>query len=152
MRKLAAVEEARALMQEAIDWGLWRWLLEKARVREVADRATAALDQADRRAKANWSDELKHAYQDLPTHKKPVKKSQDPPGLDISSAVRLAAKDLKQADDEAERARLDAEHTFDEAERRMSTDMAREGARKALRTYDLREVAIQKSEAASHRK
>ena len=152
MRKLAAVEEARALMQEAMDWGLWRWLLEKAHVREVADRATAALDQADRRAKANWSDELKQAYQDLVRHHKPspsTTKPHSPARLAISPAVRLAAKHIQQADDEAERARLDAEDTFDEAERRMSTDLAREGAGKALHTYDLREAAIRKSEAES---
>jgi len=155
MRKLAAVEEARALMQEATHWGVWRWLLEKAHVREVADRATAAFDQADRRAKSNWSGDLKQAYQVLATAKKPspvIERSQGPAPSDISPAVRLAAKHIKQADDEAEHARLDAEDTFDQAERRMSTELAREGARKALRTYDLREAAIRKSEAASHAK
>lgn len=153
MRKLAAVEEARALMQEAMDWSMWRWLLEKAHVREVADRATAALDQADRGAKAKWSDELKQAYEALVTQNKPSRirtKPRSSARLDISPAIRLAAKHIKQADDEAERARLDAEDTFDEAERRMSTDLAREGAGKALRTYELREAAIRKSEAASH--
>jgi len=152
MRKLAAVEEARALMQEALDWGLWRWLLEKAHVREIADRATAALDEADRRTKAHWSDELKQAYHDLVLHQKRRRSNEKPQNSarpDISPAVRVAAEHIKQADDEAERARLDAEDTFDEAERRMSTDLAREGAGKALRTYDLREAAIRKSEAAT---
>lgn len=151
MRKIAAVEEARILMREAMDWGLWRWLLEKARVREVADRATAALDQADRRAKANWAAELKQAYQNLVAHES-TDKPHSPAQTDISPAIKLAAKQIKQADDKAERARLEAEDTFDEAERRMSTDLAREGARKALTTYDLREAAIRKSEAASHGK
>jgi len=152
MRKLAAVEEARALMQEALDWGLWRWLLEKAHVREIADRATAALDEADRRTKAHWSDELKQAYQDLvlgEKRRRPDEKRQDAARPAISAAIKLVANQIKQADDEAERARLDAEDTFDEAERRMSTDLAQEGAGKALRTYDLREAAIRKSEAAT---
>jgi hypothetical protein len=56
---------------------------------------------------------------------------------------------VKEADDVAETKRLDAEDTFDEAERRLSTDMAREGARKALETYDLHEAAIRKAEAAA---
>ncbi len=44
MRKLPAVEEARAIMTEGTEWGVWRWLLEKKRVREIADKARAALD------------------------------------------------------------------------------------------------------------
>ncbi|HYL11830.1 MAG TPA: hypothetical protein VEV41_02280, partial [Terriglobales bacterium] len=63
----------------------------------------------------------------------------------------LTAKRVKEADDKAEHCRLDAEDTFDEAERRFSADMAREGARKALKTYDLREAAIRKAEAAARR-
>ena len=58
-------------------------------------------------------------------------------------------KGVKEADDTAETKRLDAEDAFDEAERRMSTAMAREGARKALETYDLHEKAIRKAEAAA---
>lgn len=29
MQKLIPVEEAKALMTEAIEWSVWRWLLEK---------------------------------------------------------------------------------------------------------------------------
>jgi len=65
MRKLAAVEEARAVMTEGMEWGVWKWLLEKRRVQEIADRATAALHEADRKVKAAWSDELKTAYKEL---------------------------------------------------------------------------------------
>ena len=56
---------------------------------------------------------------------------------------------MKEADDTAETKRLDAEDTFDEAERRLSTEGARQGARKALETYDLHEAAIRKAEAAT---
>jgi hypothetical protein len=154
MRKLPAVEEARAVMTEGMDWGVWRWLLEKRRVREIADQATAALDEADRKVKATWSDDLKKAYQELVDQEKPKRghrrESDRKPGTDsISPEIRLTAKRVKEADDEAERTRLDAEDTFDEADRRMSTDLAREGCRKALETYDLRESAIRKSEAAA---
>ena len=65
MRKLAAVEDARAVMTAGIEWSVWKWLLEQKRVREIADQATAALDQADEKAKAAWSDDLKIAYLDL---------------------------------------------------------------------------------------
>ncbi|HXY15821.1 MAG TPA: hypothetical protein VEI26_15080 [Terriglobales bacterium] len=157
MRKLAAVEEARALMEEAMEWGLWRWLLEKRRVREVADRATDALNEADVKTKAGWSDELKRAYEELVTDEPPRRGRRQGRDStlargDIPPDVRVTAKSVKEADDRAERARLNAEDTFDEAERRMSTDLACEGARKALHTYDLREAAIRKAEGAARGK
>jgi len=155
MRKLAAVEDARAIMTAGMDWSVWKWLLEQKRVREIADRATAALDQADEKAKAAWSDELKIAYLDLAdeddkpkrTRRESGKKKEE--GNSIDPEVTLTARRIKEADDAAERARLDAEDTFDEAERQLNAGLAREGARKALKTYDLREHAIRKSEAAA---
>jgi len=154
MRKLAAVEEARAVMTEGIEWGLFRWLLEKGRVREIADRATAALDEADRKAKATWSDDLKSAYNELVDQEKPKRsrrQEKDPESHDIPPDVRLTAEKVKAAYDEGQRARVDAEDTFDEAERSMSTDLARVGCRKALDSYDLRERAIRMAEAAARR-
>lgn len=147
MRKLPAVEDARAVMTEAMDWSVWRWLLEKRRVREIADRATAALDRADKKAKIAWSDQLKRAYGEVTNHG-----GRDGEGASdgIPPEIKLAARRIKQADDLAERSRLDAEDTFDVAEQRMNASLAREGARKALRTYDLREKAIARSEAASN--
>jgi len=154
MRKLTAVEEARAVMTEAMDWGMWRWLFEKARVQEIADRATATLAETDRRVKAHWNDELKRAYQELVDQERP--KQTQPKKIheahDITPELRLAAKGVKEAYEEGQRARVDAEETFDEAERRMSTDLARIGCKKALESYELRERAIRKAEAAnSHR-
>jgi len=157
MRKLAAVEEARSVMKQGMEWGMWRWLLEKQRVREIADRATAALDEADRKVKARWSDDLKRAYQDLVDHetsKRSRRKvsNSNSETVSIAPEVRFAAKTVKEADDEAERARLDAEDIFDEADRRLSTELARQGSRKALETYALRETAIRKAELAAQGK
>jgi hypothetical protein len=90
MRKLPVVEDARAIMKEGTEWGVWKWLVEKKRVRE------------------------------------------------------------KEADDDAYNAHEDAEDIFAEAEKRMSTSGAREGARKALEAYDLHEAAIRKAEALAH--
>lgn len=39
MQKLAAAEEATDLMNEAKDWSVWHWLLEKKRVRAADDGA-----------------------------------------------------------------------------------------------------------------
>ncbi len=134
MRKLIEVEEARELMNVAKDWSVWRWLTEKKRVRAAADRAVDALSAAEKEVKANWSEELKRAYEGK--------------GRNVPEEVKAAAKRVKEADDEAEAARLDAEETFAVAERKMSAGLAREGARKALESWDLRESAIRKAEAA----
>lgn len=153
MRKLPAVEDARAIMTQGLEWSAWRWLLERGRVREMADRATAALDRADQRVKSAWPEELKLAYaQLLAAEKKSKRKNGSNHGAEephfIAPEVWAIAQRVKQADDKAERCRLDAEDIFDEAERRISAAMARQGARKALETYDLRESAIRKAEAA----
>jgi hypothetical protein len=158
MRKLAAVEEARAIMTAGMDWSVWRWLLEKGRVRAIADRATAALDREDSKVKATWSDGLKRAYNDLvdqdekPKRRRQPEQDKNDETDTIDPAVMRVAKQVKEADDKAERARLEAEDTFDQADRRMSTRLAQEGARKALKTYDLRESAIRKSEVAARSK
>lgn len=156
MHKLPAVEDARAVMTEGMDWSAWRWLIEKRRVREIADRATAALDRADKRVKAAWPEELKAAYAELMSEDKPSKRKNGPdhaePERTVDSEIQLfLAKRIKEADDKAEHCRLAAEHKFDEAEEHFSAALAREGARKALRTYDLREDAIRQAEEAARR-
>ncbi len=59
----------------------------------------------------------------------------------------LIAKKVKEADDEAYRARMDAEETFDQAEKQLSTSLAREGCRKAIHSWELHEKAIRKAES-----
>ena len=154
MRKLPEVEEARSVMAQGMEWGVWKWLMEKKRVRQIADRATDALNAAEMKVKQTWSEELKQAYdalvdQEFSKSKRKGKNGDfngiDPEALDV-------ARQVKAADDEAETCRLDAEDTFDEAERRMSTELARQGAKKALETYDLHEKAIRKAESAARPK
>jgi hypothetical protein len=157
MRKLEAVEEARAIMTQGLEWGVFKWLMEKRKVRIIADKATAALNDAEDKVKATWSNDLKRAYNYLATQNgdasngkhgaksKTAAKPGDPEVLAIAQKVF-------EADEEAERMRLDAEDTFAEGERHSSTAMAREGAGKALATYDLHEKAIRKAEAAARTK
>jgi hypothetical protein len=121
MQKLAAVEEAKALFEEAKDWGVWRWLTEKARARRTADAAWAALEACETKVRGSWSADLKRAYK--------------------------AEARLKEADAEANEARLAAEAQFDEADRRMSTSMARDGAQMAIDAWVMREKFIRKLEA-----
>jgi len=141
MRKLIEVEEATALMQEAVDWSVVKWLKEKKRVRRTADKANDALDSIEKEIKSSWSDALKSAYRQLAQ-----------PGAGANTPVDeqaiSAAKAVKKADDAARRAHLDAEDTFDQAERDLSTRLAREGCRKAIASWELHEQAIRKAEAA----
>ena len=139
MRKLLPVEEAKALMSEARDWSVWRWMLEKRRVREKADRATDALGELEKKVKAGWSEELRKAAGNGRLRK-------------LDPDLKVALEELKQAEEAAQASRLDAEATFDEAERRLNAGMAREGAQKAITSWELRERAIRKAESIGRKK
>ena len=152
MQKLEAVEEARTLMLEAKEWSVWKWLTEKRRVREAADRANEALDKRARAVQKTWSEELQQAYRELEAadpegshHRHPRKSDHE---IVVSAEARALAKRLKQADDAAYDARMLAEQTFADAEARLSTSLAREGTVQAIDSWDLKLKAIRKSEAA----
>lgn len=159
MRKLTAVENARAIMTEGTRWGVWKWTMEKKRVRETADEARAALDELEKKVKATWSDDLKQAYNQLLSEDGAGKRSRKngtagkkAKSPDMDDQRMDAVKRAMQADDEAYDAHETAEEVFAEAERKMSTNLAREGARKALVAYDLHEAAIRQAEALSRSK
>ena len=140
MKKLAEVEEATALMHEAVDWSVMKWLTEKKRVRKIADKANDALWAMQKEVKSRWSAELTTAYGELGKG--------DGEGTPTTSAeLRSLARRVKDADDEAWRAHLDAEATFDKAEKILSTSMAREGCRKAILSWELCAKAIVAAEA-----
>lgn len=46
-------------MNEAKDWGVWRWLRGKRIVRAAAAAAVEALGDLEKKVKASWSDDLK---------------------------------------------------------------------------------------------
>lgn len=145
MRKLSEVEEAKALMTEAMDWSVFKWLFEKGRVRETADRANDALDALEKRVKARWRDEIKTAYkQSQHANKSREEVSQESASTDPE--IPLFLESVKRADEKARRAHLDAEKTFDEAERLLSTELAVQGCKKAIRSWELRETAIRLAE------
>ncbi|MGZ4836762.1 MAG: hypothetical protein ACXVZZ_14060 [Terriglobales bacterium] len=144
MRKLREVEEATTLMTEAVEWSVVKWLKEKKRVRKAADQANDALDALNLETKQSWSDELKAAYQQLANAAATKAKN----GENNESQAMKIAKLVKKADEAAHRARMDAEATFDEAERELSTRLAREGCRKAITSWELHEAAIRKAETA----
>lgn len=153
MKKISAVEEARAIMTEGIEWGVWKWLMEKKRVRAVADVARAALDDCEMKVKLSWGDDYKIAYNQLVTEngngKRPRKpsKSNGQTARKVDAKILAAVKRIAEADDDAYNAHEEAEEVFADAERKMSTALAREGARKALEAYDLHEAAIRKAES-----
>lgn len=127
MGKLAEVETAKAVMTEALEWSVIKWLREKKRVRKVADRANESLDRRLEDLRAQWDGELLAAYRE----------------------GNGDARKLRQAGEQAYRARMDAEATFDEAEKQLSTALAREGCRKAIHSWELYERAIRLSAGAA---
>jgi len=147
MTKLPEVETAKALMNEAMGWSVMKWLREKKKVRKTADQANAALDLCSEKVKQGWTDGVHDAYEALLAQKTPGRGSKKTAHA-IAPEVALLAKKIKEADDEAYRARMDAEATFDEADRQLSTVLAREGCRKAIHAWDLHEKAIHKAESA----
>lgn len=159
MNKLPAVEDARTIMTQGMQWGVWKWLTEKNRVRAIADKARAALINAETKVKLRWSDELKIAYNHLVSENGTAKRARtkakhtaQTPTKAADPKIVNAVMRVKQAEDEACDAHQDAEELFAEAERKMSTSLARDAARKALEAYDLHEAAIRKAEALARRK
>jgi len=145
MNKLPEVEQAKALMTEAVNWSVMKWLMEKKRVRQAADKANNVLWALQKQVKTHWPSDLKAAYDELaPKNGDTARKRH------IDDDVREIAKLIKDADDEAWNAHVDAEETFDKAEKILSTSLAREGCRKAINSWDLYEKAIGKAEAAVH--
>lgn len=151
MRKLVEVEEAKALMTEAMGWSVFTWLWQKSRVRETADRANAALDELNKRVKDHWRGDLKSAHKQLKrvaagTVRDRASADPDPPPA-VTPEIVTFLDDVKRADHKAHRARMDAEKTFDEAEKILSTSLAVEGCKKAIRSWELHEAAIRLAEA-----
>ena len=149
MNKPPQVETAKALMTEAMGWSVMKWLREKKKVRKTADLANAALDQMSESLKARWTDSLRDAYAALGTTGDSAVRGQRKQAFEaVGHETKLVAKKIKEADDAAYRARMDAEKTFDDAEKQLSTSLAREGCRKAIHGWELHEKAIRMAEAA----
>jgi hypothetical protein len=143
VRKLPKVEDAKELMNEAMEWSVFKWLFEKRRVRETADEANAALDKLNHEVKSRWNREIGAAYESLSKRNRPAAQNAD----NIDPEIMLFVAKVKEADKAAQRARLKAENTFDEAERTLSTDLAREGCRQAISSWELHEKAIRIAES-----
>jgi hypothetical protein len=142
MHKLAPVEDAKTLFNEARDWSVWRWLIEKKRARSTADAAWEALEASEEKVKAGWREEWLQAY----GHPKSRRYTE------LDPEVKEALTQLYDADEEARQARDAAEAQFDEADRRLSTSMACEGAQMAIDAWEMREKVIRKAEALARRK
>jgi hypothetical protein len=132
-------------MTEATGWSVMKWLREKKRVRRTADQANAALDRLDSELKRRWPEDLRAAYDALGVQ--PARTNGHMTIAKIGdSKLWPAARQIKAADEEAYRARMRAEQTFDEAEKQLSTRLAREGCRQAIESWNLHQRAIRQSE------
>lgn len=153
MKELPEVRDAKELMNRAMDWSVFRWLFEKSRVREIADRANAALDHLNRNVKARWSREAKEVYKKLSASRRELGEHEKSNGGTAASELAILVQNVIEADKAAHKARMNAEDTFDKAEMQLSTTLAKEGCKKAIRSWELHEKAIRKAqevELASH--
>lgn len=133
MKKLPEVQDAKALMQEARTWSVMKWLREKKRVRAAADQANAALDALRQQVQNTWPEELQSAY---------IAGAAKRTGHNGSDIRPDKLKHLWEADQRASQARELAEKTFNDAEKQLSTRLAREGCEKAVQSWELHEIAI----------
>ncbi|MGO8797041.1 MAG: hypothetical protein ACLQLC_19645 [Candidatus Sulfotelmatobacter sp.] len=150
MEKIPQVEVAKALMTEAISWSVVKWLREKKRVRKAADQANAALDELHQAVKDRWPETTRTAYEALllPEEGSATTHHQRKLASKTAPQAILTLRKIKDADEEAYRTRMDAERLFDDAEKQLSTSLAREGCRRAIQSWELFEQAIRKAEAA----
>lgn len=152
MKQLPEVEKAKELMQEAMDWSAFKWLLEKSRIRATADAANAALDHLHRSVKSRWSDNAKASYKELAAMTAIARQQEltaacSQPNSDL---VVLVDK-VVEADHAAHKARMHAEETFDQAEKQMNTSLAKEGCKKAIHSWELHETAIRLAETVAEK-
>jgi len=148
MKKLPEVETAKALMTEAMEWSVFKWLWEKSKVRETADNANAALDSLNRKTKKQWDEPLREAYRLLASDGKARRNHKgngEAKGIDPDLLRQLQL--VRDIDEKARSARADAEETFDDAEKQLNPSLAREGCRKAIHSWTLHEKAIRAAEA-----
>jgi uncharacterized protein YaaN involved in tellurite resistance len=143
MEDLKEVLDARSLMTEAQDWSVMKWLTEKKRVRQVADKANETLDRVEQELQDSWDEELKAAYADA---------SRGNSRGRVSPETEKAVKGIWEAHEAAMKGRQDAEDAFQQAEKRMSTRLAREGCEKAIAGWDLHELAIRKAQLVPTKK
>ena len=139
MNRLKEVEHARAIMNEAIDWSVLRWLAEKKKVRRAADAANAALRAEHESIMSQWPADLRRAY-----HAVATKAQTD----GFSEEIVRLARQLHSADVKANTAHEQAEATFAKAEKERSSYIARQGCAEALHSWDLLEKANAKAAAA----
>ncbi|HUI57503.1 MAG TPA: hypothetical protein VLY04_21145 [Bryobacteraceae bacterium] len=159
MQKVGSVEEAKALLNEAKEWSVWRWLTEKIRVRAAADTAWVDLEEVEKKVKGSWGEDLRKAYRELQaasnldghSRARQLYDKAKEEAKDVDPETKAFAERLKTEDDEAFQARMTAEDTFDEAERRLSIPLARKGSEQAIQAYELREKFIRRAEAAARR-
>ena len=146
MDKIPECEAPKELMNEAMTWSVMKWLREKKRVRKAADQANAALDRLSQAVREQWPEPVRTAYEAVAAQNVRVSDARSQPKASGRDADTLAPAQSKEKDAEAYRARMDAEATFDLAEKQLSTSMAREGCRKAIHSWELHEKAIRKAE------
>jgi chromosome segregation ATPase len=142
---LRAVIEAKRLLEETKQWWPWSWAadLNKIKLRSAIETATKALEREVEKAKNSWSREMQRAYRELT-----VAESRRASTSNIDPEIKRAARKLKDAEDELNLATVQAQKTFDEAERELNPSKAREGALQTAKAIEKHETVLSIANAA----
>jgi hypothetical protein len=142
---LHAVIEAKRLLDETQQWWPWSWAsdLNKIKLRSAIETATRALELEVEKAKNSWSREMQRAYRELT-----IPESRRVSTRNINPEVKRTARKLKDAEDELNQATLQAQKTFDEAERELNPSKAREGALQTAKAIAQHEFVLSIANAA----
>jgi len=149
MPTIPEVDKAKELMNEAIDWSAFKWLMEKTRLRQAGDAANSALDQLNQSVRSRWNGDAKALYTKLSSM--PLADRQGQIAAASASAnnseLLLLIQKVVEADDAAHTAAMQAQEAFNQAEKQMSIGLAKDGCRKAIYSWELHEQAIGSAEA-----
>ena len=126
---LRPVTEARQLLQETQQWGMWTWAsnTNKDRVRSAIESATAALNREVVKTKSSWKESLQRAYA----------------GATVHSSLKQAVEKLKEAEDQLDRTTAQSKVSFAEAEHDLNAAQARLGVVQALRAIEIHERVLE---------
>ncbi|HLG96517.1 MAG TPA: hypothetical protein VKX49_09445 [Bryobacteraceae bacterium] len=123
------VMEAKELLEEAKEWGMFTWASEenKSRVQSAIEGSTQILDREVEKVKKSWNKTLQKAYE----------------GQDGDPRLGRALRKLHDTEDALAQITAQSKETFAEAERELSAGKARQGVVQALHAINLHEAVLE---------
>lgn len=123
------VIEAKELLEDAQDWGMFSWMSQsnKDRVRSAIEGSTQVLDREVEKVKQSWCTAFQQAYN---------RRNGD-------LKLKRAMAKLHAAEDSLTQLTAQCKATFDEAERELNAGKARDGAMQARHAIEIHEAVLE---------